>query len=124
MSLKSDSSIEEDIISKTDYNTDYFVDDLANSDKLIPENQRVKFDKKKNEILQKINESLKETDDDYLNDDNKTQDIKHNSINEKNISLNDNNFLNEQTFRNKDKYTKHKNEENNNIYNKNKSKII
>jgi hypothetical protein len=121
MSLKSDSSIEEDIISKTDYNTDYFVDDLANSDKLIPENQRIKFDKKKSEILQKINESLKETDDDYL-DDEKPPNIKNNSLNEKNNSINENDFLNERTFQNKDIF-KQKKEEHNNIYNKGKSKI-
>ena len=56
----------------TDYNTDYGAGMLANSDKLIPEDRRSKYDKmnksEKFEILKKIDEQPKESDEDFFND--------------------------------------------------------
>ena len=69
----------------TDYRTDYMADVIANSEKLKPEENRIKFDRNKApDIIHQINDSVVETDDDYFDE-----------------RSNNNNFINNNTFKEK-----------------------
>lgn len=89
----------------TDFKTDYMADVIANSEKLKPEESRIKFDKNKDpEVIHKIHESVVETDDDYFDE-----------------RSNNNNFINNNTF--KEKPTNQTNNYSKNNYSKSKNKI-
>lgn len=83
----------------TDYNTDYMIDLLANSEKLKPEEHRVNFKSNKNLYtkMNKIKEDDIETENDYFTD-------KYNN--------NNNDFVNQNTFKEKhnEPKMKHKND--------------
>jgi len=89
----------------TDYKTDYMADVIANSEKLKPEEIRIKFDKNKApDVIHQIHDSVVETDDDYFDE-----------------KSNNNNFINNNTF--KEKPTNQTNNHSRNNYSKGRSKI-
>ena len=60
----------------TDYRTDYMADVIANSEKLKPEENRIKFDKNKApDVIHQIQDSVVETDDDYFDERSKPEHI-------------------------------------------------
>ena len=80
----------------TDYRTDYMADVIANSEKLKPEESRIKFDKNKApDVIHQIHDSVVETDDDYFDE-----------------KSNNNHFINNNTFKKRpsnptDNHSKH-----------------
>lgn len=98
----SDNSSNSSNDNNTDFKTDYMADVIANSEKLKPEESRIKFDKNKApDVIHQIQESVVETDDDYFDE-----------------KSNNNNFINNNTFKEKQTYNYSKNN-----YSRGKSKI-
>lgn len=101
----SDNSSNSSNDNNTDFKTDYMVDIIANSDKLKPEESRIKFDKnKEHNVIHQIQDSVVETDDDYFDE-----------------KSNNNNFINNNTF--KEKPTNQTNNYSKNNYSRGRSKI-